>query len=37
MSEIHKWLQSIGLGQYADAFETNHVDMDLLQHVDDQI
>ena len=23
MSEIRKWLQSIGLGQYADAFETN--------------
>ena len=36
MSEIRKWLQSIDLGQYADAFETNHVDMDLLQHVDDQ-
>jgi len=22
MSEIRKWLEGIGLGQYADAFET---------------
>jgi hypothetical protein len=36
MSEIRSWLESIGLGQYADAFETNDIDMDLLQHVDDQ-
>jgi hypothetical protein len=36
MSEILKWLESIGLGQYADAFEANHIEMDLLQHVDDQ-
>jgi class 3 adenylate cyclase len=36
MSEIRKWLDGIGLGQYADAFEANHIDMDLLQHVDDQ-
>ena len=36
MSEIRKWLETIGLGQHADAFETNDIDMDLLQHVDDQ-
>ena len=36
MSEIRKWLEAIGLGQYGDAFEANHIDMDLLQHVDDQ-
>jgi hypothetical protein len=36
MSEIRTWLESIGLGQYADAFEANHIDMDLLQHVDDK-
>ena len=23
MSEIRKWLETIGLGQYADAFEAN--------------
>ena len=37
MSEIRKWLESIGLGQYADAFEANKIDMDLLGQVDDQI
>jgi predicted ATPase/class 3 adenylate cyclase len=37
MSEIRKWLESIGLGQYADAFETNDIDMDLLKQVDDQM
>jgi hypothetical protein len=36
MSEIRKWLESIGLGQYADAFETNDIDMDLLRQIDDQ-
>jgi hypothetical protein len=34
MSEM--WLDGISLGQYADAFEVNHIDMDLVQHVDDQ-
>jgi class 3 adenylate cyclase len=37
MSEIRKWLESIGLGQYGDAFEVNEIDMDLLGQVDDQI
>jgi class 3 adenylate cyclase/tetratricopeptide (TPR) repeat protein len=37
MSEIRKWLEMIGLGQYADAFETNAIDMELLRQVDDQI
>jgi class 3 adenylate cyclase len=37
MSEIGKWLVGIGLGQYADAFETNDIDMDLLRQVDDQM
>jgi class 3 adenylate cyclase len=36
MSEIRKWLESIGLGQYADAFEANDIDMELLRKVDDQ-
>jgi class 3 adenylate cyclase len=37
MSEIRKWLEAIGLGQYADAFEANAIDMGLLGQVDDQI
>jgi hypothetical protein len=37
MSEIRKWLEGIGLGQYGDAFEANKIDMDLLRQVDDQI
>jgi class 3 adenylate cyclase/tetratricopeptide (TPR) repeat protein len=37
MSEIRKWLEAIGLGQYGDAFEANKIDMDLLGQVDDQI
>jgi SAM domain (Sterile alpha motif) len=37
MSEIRKWLESIGLGQYADAFDANEIGMDLLRHVDDQM
>ena len=36
MSEIRKWLESIGLGQYADAFESNDIDMDLIRQIDDQ-
>jgi class 3 adenylate cyclase len=37
MSEIRKWLEAIGIGQYADAFEANDIDMDLLRQVDDQM
>ena len=37
MSEIRKWLEAIGLGKYADAFEVNEIDMDLLGQVDDQV
>jgi class 3 adenylate cyclase len=37
MSEIQKWLETIGLGQYTDAFETNDIDMDLLKQVDEQV
>jgi SAM domain (Sterile alpha motif) len=36
MSEIRKWLASIGLSQYADASETNDIDMDLIRQIDDQ-
>ena len=37
MSEIRKWLEAIGLAQYADAFEANKIDLDLLGQVDDHI
>jgi class 3 adenylate cyclase len=37
MSEVRDWLQAIGLPQYADAFEANDIDMDLLRQVDDQM
>jgi class 3 adenylate cyclase/predicted ATPase len=37
MSEIRKWLETIGLGQYADAFDANEIGMDLLGQVDDQM
>jgi hypothetical protein len=36
MSEGRSWLEAIGLPQYADAFEANEIDMDLLEQVDDQ-
>ena len=37
MSAVRSWLASIGLAQYADAFEGNEIGMDLLSHVDDQM
>jgi hypothetical protein len=37
MSEIRNWLESIGLGQYRDAFEVNEIDLALLGQVDDQM
>jgi SAM (Sterile alpha motif) domain-containing protein len=37
MNAVRRWLETIGLGQYADTFEANHIDMDLLRQVDDQM
>jgi class 3 adenylate cyclase len=37
MSDVRTWLAGIGLDQYADAFEANDVEMDLLKDVDDQV
>jgi SAM (Sterile alpha motif) domain-containing protein len=37
MSAVRRWLVSIGLAQYADAFETNEIGMDLLSRGDDQM
>ena len=36
MSDVRKWLEAINLSQYADAFETNDIEIDLLEQVDDQ-
>ncbi len=37
MSAVRNWLEAIGLGQYADAFEANDIDTDLLPQIDDQL
>jgi hypothetical protein len=37
MSAVRNWLEEIGLAQYADAFEANDIDTDLLTQVDDQV
>jgi hypothetical protein len=37
MSDVRTLLAGIGLGQYADAFEANDIEMDLLKDVDDQV
>jgi hypothetical protein len=30
MSKVREWLEAMGLVQYADAFEANDIDIDLL-------
>jgi len=37
MSTVRHWLEAIGLAQYADAFEANDIDTDLLTQIDDQV
>ena len=37
MSAVRNWLEAIGLGRYADAFEANDIDTDLLAQIDDQM
>jgi class 3 adenylate cyclase/predicted ATPase len=37
MSALRDWLEVIGLGQYADAFEANDIDTELLPQIDDQM
>ena len=37
MSEVRNWLDGIGLAQYADAFEANDIEFDLLGQLDDQM
>ena len=37
MSEVRNWLEGIGLAQYAEAFEANHIETDLLKQIDEQV
>src|SRR6516162_8070994 len=37
MNVVRHWLEEIGLSQYADAFEANDIDIELLTEVDDQL
>src|SRR6516225_11678434 len=37
MSAVRNWLEAIGLGQYADAFEANDIDTELLSQIDDHL
>ena len=36
MSDVRQWLQSLGLGQYAEAFEENAVDEEVLADLTDE-
>jgi class 3 adenylate cyclase len=36
VTSVRDWLENLSLGQYADAFEENEIDMSLLPQVDDQ-
>ncbi|MFN0317521.1 MAG: AAA family ATPase [Burkholderiales bacterium] len=36
MSKIRQWLESQGMGQYAQAFEANDIDVDLLPELTDE-
>jgi class 3 adenylate cyclase/predicted ATPase len=36
MTDLQKWLDDIGLGQYADLFAKNDIDHEVLQELDDQ-
>ena len=36
MSRVSEWLETIGLAQYADVFEHNDIEFDLLGQLDDQ-
>jgi class 3 adenylate cyclase len=36
MTDLRQWLESIGLGQYADLFVRNDIDLDVLAEIDEQ-
>jgi len=37
VTTVREWLEDMALGQYADAFESNDIDMSLLDQLDDQV
>jgi hypothetical protein len=37
VSGIRRWLNDLGLGQHAEAFEANEIDLELLPQVNDQV
>ena len=37
MSDVRDWLNSLGLGQYADAFEDNAVELSQLVDLDHEV
>ncbi len=37
MSDIRQWLEELGLGQYADAFEAEQIDLDAARHLTDDV
>ena len=37
MTEIAQWLTSLGLGEYAEAFDENAVDWDTLPELDHEL
>jgi hypothetical protein len=37
MTKVRDWLTQLGLEQYAEAFETNDIDLALLPEINDQV
>ena len=37
MSDVREWLNSIGLGQYADSFVAGDIDWEVLSHLDHEV
>ncbi len=36
MNDVRTWLESLGLADYAEAFEANRIDADVLPHLTEQ-
>ena len=36
-TSVRRWLEALGIPQYADTFEANNIDADLLPHISDQL
>jgi hypothetical protein len=37
MQQIADWLEKLGLGQYAQRFAENEIDISVLRHLSDQV